>query len=203
MEKYIWSLDVSTTNLGSALWDKSGKLIELKHLELKLGKNITVEDREIHKAELFRNYCVEYKKRIETEFNGEISNIIIEEPIGGSSVNVFTVNMLLSFNGICRYILYNTFGIIPMKISVHESRKLFLPEFIQTKRVKGNIVDVLSFPDEWKKDKKEYIRQKVAILEPQIEWFYDKNGNIKDTSFDMSDSYCCGHAGLKLLRILK
>jgi len=202
MEKYIWSLDVSTTNLGSSLWDKSGKLIELKHLELKLGKDINVEERDMHKAKLFKAYCLEYKKRIETEFNGEITNIIIEEPIGGS-VNAFTVAMLHAFNGMCRYILYDVYGIIPMKISVHESRKLFLPEFVHTKREKGKIVEVLSFPDEWKKNKKEYIRQKVAKLEPQIEWFYDKNGKIKDTSFDMSDSYCVGHAGLRLLRIIK
>jgi hypothetical protein len=202
MEKYIWSLDVSTTNLGSALWDKEGKLIELKHLELKLNKEINVDDRDICKADLFRKYCLDYKKRIENEFNGEISNIIIEEPIGGS-MNAFTVAMLFSFNGMCRYILYDVFGIIPMKISVHESRKLFLPEFVHTKREKGKIVEVLSFPDEWKKDKKEYIRQKVSVLEPHIEWFYDKNNKIKDTSFDMSDSYCVGHAGLRLLRIIK
>lgn len=202
MEKYVWSLDVSTTNLGSALWDKSGNLIELKHLELKIGKDIKVEDRDIHKAELFRNYCLEYKKRIETEFNGEITNIVLEDPIGGGN-NSFTLALLFAFNGICRFILFDVFHIIPMNISVHESRKLFLPEFVHAVRKKDKIVEVLSFPEEWKNNKKECIRQKVAKLEPQIEWFYNKNGNIKDTSFDLSDSYCVGYAGLKLLRIIK
>jgi len=38
--KYSISLDVSTTNVGVALWNESGKLIELKHLELKIAKDI-------------------------------------------------------------------------------------------------------------------------------------------------------------------
>ena len=59
MEKYYWSLDISTTNIGCALWDCNGKLIELKHLELKVSKNVSVEDRDIHKGEIFRKYVIE------------------------------------------------------------------------------------------------------------------------------------------------
>lgn len=202
MEKYIWSLDISTTNIGCALWDSKGKLIELKHLELKTDKKIPAEDRDMYKAEIFRKYVTDYKERIFNELNGEITHIIVEEPLGGSN-NANTVSLLYGFNGICRYILFKTFNVYPKKISVYDSRKLFCPEFVHTKKEKGVIVEVLSFPPEFRDDKKLYIWKKVAKLEPQIEWFYDKKNELKDMCFDMSDSYCVGYAGLKLLGIIK
>ena len=202
MEKYIWSLDISTTNIGCALWNSKGKLIELKHLELKLGKDIPVEDRDMHKAEIFKEYVVEYKKRILNELNGEIVNIIVEEPLGGSN-NANTVSLLFGFNGICRYILFKVFDVYPKKISVYESRKLFCSELVKTSYKKGEKVETLSFPKEYIKEKKLYIWEKVAKLEPQIEWFYTKNNTLKDMCFDMSDSYCVGYAGLKVLGIIK
>lgn len=208
MENYIWSLDISTTNIGSALWDSNGKLIELKHLELKTDKNIPVEDRDIHKAEIFRKYVNDYKERILNELNGEITHIIVEEPLGGSN-NSNTVSLLFGFNGICRYILFIVFGIYPKKISVYNSRKLFCTELVHTSNVKNRktgkieIIETLSFPDEYKKEKKLYIWKKVCKLEPQIEWFYKKDGSPKDMNFDLSDSYAVGVAGLKQLGILK
>ncbi len=203
MEKYIWSLDISTTNIGSALWDNKGKLIELKHLELKTDKNVSVDDRDIHKAEIFRKYVLEYKERILNELNGEIIHIVVEEPLGGSN-NANTVSLLYGFNGICRYILYTVFGKYPMKISVHESRKLFCTELVHTKKVKGELTEVLSFPEEYRDKKKLYVWEKVCKLEPQIEWFYKKDSKEpKDMCFDMSDSYAVGFAGLKRLGIIK
>lgn len=204
MEKYIWSLDISTTNIGSALWDSKGKLIELKHLELKTDKSIPVADRDIHKAEIFRKYITDYRDRIFNELNGEITNIIVEEPLGGSN-NSNTVSLLFGFNGICRYILYTVFGVYPMKISVYESRKLFCSELVKTTYKKnGEKIETLSFPDEYKKEKKLYIWKKVCNLEPQIEWFYKRDSDEpKDICFDMSDSYAVGFAGLKTLGIIK
>jgi hypothetical protein len=204
MEKYILSLDISTTNIGSALWDSKGKLIELKHLELKTDKSVPVADRDIHKAEIFRKYITDYRDRIFNELNGEITNIIVEEPLGGSN-NSNTVSLLFGFNGICRYILYTVFDVYPMKISVYESRKLFCSELVKTTYKKnGEKVETLSFPDEYKKEKKLYIWKKVCNLEPQIEWFYKKDSDEpKDICFDMSDSYAVGFAGLKTLGIIK
>ena len=202
MEKYIWSLDISTTNIGSALWDKNGKLIELKHLELKLGKDISVEDRDMHKAEIFRRYVEDYKERIKHELNGEITHIVVEEPLGGSN-NSNTVSLLYGFNGICRYLLFRVFNVYPKKISVYDSRKLFCSELVHSEKRKGELVEVLSFPPEYNKEKKLYIWKKVCKLEPQIEWFYKKDTNEpKDMCFDMSDSYAVGIAGLKQLGIL-
>jgi len=204
MEKYIWSLDISTTNIGFALWSINGKLIELKHLELKINKEISVDNRDIHKAEVFRNFVLNYKEHIFNDLNGELSHIIVEEPLGGSN-NPTTNSLLFGFNGICRYILYQIFGIYPMKISVYDSRKLFCPELVKTTYNKiGEKKETLSFPKKYIKDKKLYIWEKVSKLEPQIEWFYKKDGkNPKDMCFDMSDSYAVGYAGLKLMGIIK
>ena len=202
MENYIWSLDISTTNIGMALWSSKGKLIELKHLELKTDKNTPVENRDIYKAEIFKKYVLDYKEHVLNVHNGVIDHIIVEEPLGGSN-NANTVSLLFGFNGICRYILYTVFGIYPMKISVYESRKLFCEELVKVSYVKGEKKETLSFPPEYRKEKKLYIWKKVCNLEPQIEWFYKRNSdNPKDMCFDMSDSYAVGFAGLKKLGII-
>jgi len=208
MENYIWSLDISTTNIGMALWNDSGKLIELKHLELKTDKNTPVENRDIYKAEIFKNYVLEFKDRILNELNGKIVHIIVEEPLGGSN-NANTVSLLFGFNGICRYILYNIFDTYPIKISVYDSRKSFCSELVHPSRKRNKKTglmedsETLSFPLEYRKDKKLYIWEKVSKLEPQIEWFYKKDGKTpKDMCFDMSDSYAVGFAGLKQLGII-
>jgi len=201
---YVWSLDISTTNIGFALWNIEGKLIELKHLELKIDKNTPIEQREICKAELFRNYVTDYKLHILNELNGQITTIIVEEPLGGSN-NAFTVSLLFGFNAICRYILFKEFNVHPLKISVYDSRKNFLREFVHIKKVKGEITEVLSFPKGWKSaEKKKCVWEKVVKLEPQIEWFYKKDTNEpKDICYDMSDSYCCGYAYFRQTGILK
>lgn len=203
MEKYSWSLDVSTTNVGSSLWDSNGKLIELKHLELNIDKDTPIENRDIVKADHFKNYAFSYKERIEKEYDGKIINVIIEEPLPNTSININTTSLLLGFNGMVRFVLYEVFGVPPIKITVHQSRKLFCPELTHLTKRKGETVVVLSFPDEYRDKKKQYIWEKVCKLEPQIEWFYKKDGSPKDACFDMSDSYAVGYAGLKLLEIIK
>lgn len=209
MEKYIWSLDVSTTNIGSTLVSSDGKLIELKHLALKIDKDIPIENRYIYKAEMFKKYAIEYKERVLNMLNGEIIHIIIEEPLGGSN-NSNTVSLLFSFNGICSYILYEIFNIYPKKISVYESRKLFCKELLKISHKKnkktGEIetIETLSFPPEYIKEKKLYIWKKVCTLEPQIKWFYKKDSKEpKDMCFDMADSYCCCYSGMIKFDLLR
>lgn len=202
MEKYIWSLDVSTTNVGCALWDSKGKLIELKHLELNADKSVDVEDRDIMKAEIFRNYCQTYKQYVYDELNGDIVSVFIEAPLPNTKININTTALLLGFNGMARFILYDVFKFPPFKITVHDSRRLFLIDLVHKERRKGVDVDVLSFPKEYIKLKKQYIWEKVSKLEPQIEWFYTRNYTLKNMCFDLSDSYVVGIAGLILSGII-
>ena len=201
--EYFWSLDVSTTNVGSALWDKRGKLIELKHLSLKINKDVPVEFRDLHKADLFKEYCENYKRKIETEYNGKVKHVFIEAPLSNTPRNINTTALLLGFNGIARYILYEVFGFPPEKITVYESRKLFCPELVKTtKKRDGSVKETLSFPPNYRTRKKTYIWEKVSNLEPQINWFYTRNNTLKDICYDMSDSYCVGYAGLKKIGVV-
>ena len=203
MIKYIWSLDVSTTNVGSSLWDENGKLIELKHLSLKNDKNIPVDERDIRKIDVFKEYCYAYKQYIENNLNGEMFHIFIEAPLQNTPKNINTTALLLGFNGMARYALYEIFDLIPTRISVYDARKLFCPELVRkTRKRNGEPVETLSFPLKYKNEKKLYIWEKVANLEPQIQWFYTKNNTLKDICFDMSDSYAVGIAGLKMLGII-
>ena len=202
---YYLSFDVSTTNVGVALWNSDATLEELKHLQLKVDRKIPSEERYVHKANLLKNYLKEYKDYIETKLKGEIIDIFIEAPLSNTPKNINTTAMLLGFNGIASYKLYEIFDVIPKPISVHDSRKIFCPEFIRVdvKKRTGEKKEVLSFPKGWKNnEKKEYIRSKVAKLEPQIEWFYTRNDTIRKTSYDMSDAYAVGFSSLVVLGII-
>lgn len=207
MKKYSWSLDLSTTNVGMALWENdSGKLIELTHLQLKIDRNTIKEDRYLVKAKMFNEYVETYKRHVSDTYNAEIDNVFIEEPFKNTSVNINTTALLLEFNGIACYILNEIFNTPPLRISVHDSRKIFCPELIVKKKRKGKIVDVLSFPKDV--DKKHYIWEKVSASEPNIQWFYkkDKKKNltdkIHDHSYDMADAYVVGHCGLRVLGLI-
>lgn len=199
--QYSWSLDISTTNVGAALWDENGKLVELKHLELKVDSSIPQEERILVKADIFAKYICEYEKRVKERYGAKIENVFVEAPFSNTPKNINTTAMLLGFNGIARYILYKQFGKQPYLITVYQSRKIFCPELVKTtKKRNGEIKETLSFPKGV--DKKEYIWKKVSKLEPNIQWFYTRNNTLKSSSFDMSDAYCVGYSGLKVFGII-
>ena len=203
MKKFSWSLDISTTNVGMALWDEDGNLIELNHMQLKVDRIIPPEDRDISKADLFKDYVINFKNRVKEEYDAEIENIFVEAPLPNTKVNIFTTALLLGFNGMARYVLFEVFGIPPLKITVHDCRRIFCPEFVRTVKRKGEMLKVLSFPKGWKsKEKKEYLRVKVGYLEPDVSWNYTRNNTIKETSYDMSDAYVVGIAGLITMDVI-
>ena len=87
---------------------------------------------------------------------------------------------------------------------MHESRKVFLPEFVKLVKKKGVMEEVLSFPKGWKSDeKKHYIWEKVCKLEEHIRWDMKNTGMPKDYCYDISDAYCVGYSQLKLDGIIK
>ncbi|MFW5847569.1 MAG: hypothetical protein ACOCVF_01435 [bacterium] len=200
MKSFSWSLDISTTNVGMALWDGNGKLVELKHLQLKVDRSIPEENRYLHKAKMFKNYIKEYKVKIEKEFGAKIVNIFVEAPLVHTSINRNTTAKLLGFNGITCYILCEVFNVEPFLISVYDSRKIFFPELVNRKKVKGKIKETLSFPKNI--DKKEYIWKKVNSVFKNIEWSYDNKGKLKKQNFDMSDSVVVGVCGLIVANII-
>lgn len=188
--KYYLSIDISTSNAGFTVFDSGYKLADYRHLQLTIDKDTVKENKEYKKAEIFKKYLSEIKEQYPT-----IEAVYIEKSLISSN-NINTATMLTSFNAICRYIILQELNIIPTQITVSDSRKIFLAEHCINKKIKGVITSVLSFPAEFKDNKKEFIRQKVARLEPSIIWIYKKNGSISDLSYDISDSYCVGYAGM-------
>lgn len=201
LNKYSWSLDISTTNIGMTLWNQNGELVDIRHLKLEADKSVPEEVRYLDKADTFREYITHFKTSIERTHNCVIEHIFVEAPLMNTPVNIETTAKLLAFNGIACYILHQVFGVPPLLITVYQSRKIFCPELVNKKTVKGKIKETLSFPKDV--DKKVYIWNKVAKQYPQIQWHYKKSGAIKETSYDMSDSVAVGYAGLKVLGIIK
>lgn len=197
LNKFYIGLDVSTSNCGISLWDSDGVLKELKHIKLDVESTIPEEDRYIYKAEIFKDYFIKYKQYIYDQYDGVVDGVFIEKPLNGVVKNAHTVALLLGFNGIVCYIAYQIFNVPPLLISVHQSRKIFLPEFVTKK-------GTLSFPKGWKSyEKKMYIWEKVSKIYPDIKWIYKKDGvTPKDENFDMSDSVAVGYSSLKILGII-
>jgi hypothetical protein len=200
-KEFSWSLDISTTNVGMALWNEEGELVELKHLELNVDKSVPEEDRYIYKANLFKTYIKDFKERILKEYDAELTNIFVEAPLNNTPVNINTTAKLLGFNGIACYILYEVFKQPPYLISVYQSRKLTLLDIIKkTKKKNGEIKETLSFPKGI--DKKHFIWERVSKLQPEVNWFYTKTGKLKNSSYDMSDAFLVGIAGLLVMEII-
>jgi len=181
----VLGLDVSTRTIGWALFDiQSKELLELTHISPRPKSKENQDNSKIKelllKAEVFKSKLIEYK-------NLGIVRVIIEEPLLNSN-NVNTVQVLMRFNSfICKEI-YDMLGIVPEFISTYNSRKFAFPELVQ-QNDKGKYVLFGGLPKDI--DKKMIIWEKVAKLEPQIQWQYTKNNTLKKENFDQTDAYCC------------
>ena len=181
----VLGLDVSTRTIGWALFDiQSKELLELTHISPRPKSKENQENSKIKelllKAEVFKSKLIEYK-------NLGIVRVIIEEPLLNSN-NINTVQVLMRFNSfICKEI-YDMLGIVPEFISTYNSRKFAFPELVQ-QNDKGKYVLFGGLPKDI--DKKMIIWEKIAKLEPQIQWQYTKNNTLKKENFDQTDAYCC------------
>jgi hypothetical protein len=201
-EKYILGLDVSTKTIGIALFEDMGDKGELKLLHHVTPK---VKPRPTDKMqELFEKARIFEEEFLNKYADIGITRVIIEEPLLGSN-NVHTVATLLRFNGMVSRSVYDTLGIIPEFISSYDARCYGFPELmaVRTKNKKGEPYTekeiaskkpVLFGAYDWDIDKKMVIWEKVAELEPQIDWQYTKNATLKTENFDMTDAYTCVRA---------
>lgn len=205
-KEIILGLDVSTTCIGICLLlndgSEYGKIIELTHINPKPAKKKVKGIEEIFlKKRCFEEYIKNFK-----DFN--ITKAVIEEPLLSSN-NQNTVATLLRFNGMISDCIYNIFGVVPTYISSYDARKYSFPELMairkfgkdekqyEAKKIEKAIKDskfVLFGSYPWTIDKKSVLQQKVAELFPQIEWIYNKKGDLVKQNFDASDSYvaCLG-----------
>lgn len=205
-KEYILCLDVSTSTIGVALFEDlgdKGKLNLLHHITPKIKpkpkKKIEEMFLKVKAFEAFLKKYVDYG----------ITTVIIEEPLLRSN-NVNTVATLLRYNGMISNSVYNILGVVPDYISSYDARKYAFPELmaIRTHDKKGKpyteakikkAKPVLFGAYPWDVDKKLILWEKVAELEPQIVWLYNKNKVLSKENFDMSDSYVTGISYMKMI----
>jgi hypothetical protein len=114
-----------------------------------------------------------------------INKVIIEEPLLTSN-NINTVGILMRFNTLVCKEVFDVLNIMPEFISTYNARKFAYPELIQKNK---NGKEVLFGGLEKTIDKKKLIWELVSSKEPQINWHYDKKGNLKKENFDQTDAY--------------
>ena len=193
-------LDVSTQTIGVSLiiddGSEYGKIFELTHIKPKVSSKVEGIEQLFLKNKIFKEFLVKYK-----DFG--IDFVVIEEPLLKSN-NVNTVSTLLRFNGMISDSVYNVLGIVPEYISSHDARKYAFPDLMAVRKYdkkenqypskkiekgikEANLVLFGSYP--WTIDKKTVLQQKVSDIFPQIEWLYNKKGELKKENFDGVDAY--------------
>ena len=198
--EFLLALDVSTSCIGIALFEDMGD-----HGELKLLHHVSpkVKPKPLSKMEeLFRKVEIFEQEFLVKYSDVGITRVVIEEPLLQSN-NVYTIATLLRFNGMISKSVYDAIGVVPEFISSYDARKYAFPELMAVRRFKKDgtpLADkviakntpVLFGAYEFDIDKKYVLWEKVAELEPQVIWFYDKKNKLKKETFDTSDAYVCG-----------
>ena len=208
--KIILGLDVSTACIGVTLLldDGSdyGKIIELTHISPKVSSKIKGIEQLFIKKHIFEDFIKKFK-------DIGIDEAVIEEPLLRSN-NINTCGTLLRFNGMISDCIYNILGVVPEYISSYDARKYSFPELMairkygkdgkqyEYRKIFNEIKDsklVLFGSYSWEVDKKTVMQNKVSEIFPEIEWVYDKKGELKKENFDASDSYvaCLGYLNYK------
>jgi hypothetical protein len=184
-DRVFVSFDISTSCIGVSIFNENFELTSVKALKMTTNKDCQ-DDPEITKGDGFKKFVEELKIY-------EIIDIFVEEPLVKSN-NVYTVNKLLKFNGICSYILRDVLGIIPKFMSVDEVRRIFCPEMTEYDAKKNKFT--LKFKSR-KVDPKTYIFEKIAKDYENISWLFNKNGKLKTENFDITDSIALAKSSFK------
>lgn len=195
--EFLLALDVSTSTIGIALFEDLGECGSLKLLHHVSPK--VKPQPESKMEELFRKVEIFEKEFLSNYADFGITKVVIEEPLLQSN-NVYTIATLLRFNGMISKSVYDTIGVVPEFISSYDARKFAFPELMAVRRFKKDGTElaekviaknkpVLFGAYDHDIDKKYVLWEKVAELEPQVTWFYDKKNKLKKETFDTSDAY--------------
>jgi hypothetical protein len=178
----ILGLDISTKTIGWSIFDiNNAKLLEASHFSPKIKPQPEDKNEELlKKADIFKKHLEQYK-------DVGISKIVIEQPLLQSN-NLYTVGTLIRFNSMVMRDCYHIFGVVPSFISTYDSRKYAFPDLVGLND-KNKMVLFGGYPKDI--DKKHVIWEHVNNLCPEVEWFYDKNGNLKKENYDTADSITC------------
>jgi|TARA_R110000796_G_scaffold26809_8_gene74103 Holliday junction resolvasome RuvABC endonuclease subunit len=196
---YVLGLDVSTKTTGVALLKDNGtdgELTLLTHVSpVVKPKPLSKLKEQFEKVSIFEAEFLDKYKDL------DIRIVVIEEPLLQSN-NIYTAGTLLRFNGMIARAVYETLGVVPVFVSSYDARKYAFPDLMEIRTVnkKGEPYTekeiskkhpVLFGGYDWGIDKKTVIWDKVADLEPKIDWLFDKKQKLKKENYDMADAYAC------------
>ena len=200
--RIILGIDISTACLGVSLAKYDGREVEIlkiSHVKPKVSRKIKGTETLFLKAKQFKEEFIEQYKDI------GLTDIVIEEPLPNSQNNN-TVTTLLRFNGMISQSIYEATGIVPTYISSYDARKYAFPELMairkfnkkgeeyedkKIRRALKNNELVLYGDYPFNCEKKYIVWNKISEMFPDIQWEYDKNGELRTENFDASDSLVC------------
>lgn len=212
IHRVILGLDVSTSCIGASIVIDDGesqpKIVKITHVVLKIVKDIKGIETLFLKKQIFEEEFLSHLK----DFG--ITDVIIEEPLLSSN-NSVVVGTLLRFNGMISDSIYRILGVVPCFISSYDSRMFSFPELCSLRKYNkkgkeyplshikndiknGNLTLFGSYP--YDIDKKSIMMNMVDKIYPDIEWVYDKKGNIKKENYDACDSLICALAYININR---
>ena len=203
MEKrIILGLDVSTACTGVSIVsvNEAGqpKVEYIDMFKFKNSKKYTGSDALFYKLQQFID-------RFSKIHDFGFTDIIIEEPLPNSQ-NRNTLVSLLRFNGMLSQYVWQTTGVIPKYISSYHARRFAFPELLAVRKFNksGEAYDVHHIETALKKSevvlfgnyawdcaKKNILWNLVSEQFPDIQWAYDKKGELIKENFDASDALVC------------
>jgi len=208
--RIILGMDISTACIGVCVVKDCGdgdkpEILYIGHKTPKVSNKIKGIESLFIKKQIFEE---EFLPEISNAFN--ITDVIIEEPLLSSN-NVNTVATLLRFNGMISEAIYRIIGVVPNFISSYDARLYSFPELVSIrkynkkgeeyplKHIKKAIEEqkaVLFGSYPFDVDKKMVMMNMVNELyhDGEIEWIYNKKGELKKENFDACDSLICALA---------
>lgn len=213
--RLILGLDVSTACIGVSIVRDDGEnrpeILYLSHKTPTIPRKIKGIEALFLKKQIFED---EFVGDIKDKF--KITDVVIEEPLLSSN-NINTVATLLRYNGMVAESIYRLLGVVPSFISSYDARAYSFPELVSIRKYnkKGNEYDLVHIKSAIKNnkivlfgsypfdvDKKTVMMNMVNDMysDNNIEWIYDKNGNLKKENFDACDSLICVLAFININR---
>lgn len=208
--RVVLGLDISTACIGASIVLDDGvnqpKILKLTHVSPKVNNKIKGIEALFLRKELFDTQFISTLK------DYGITDVVIEEPLLSSN-NVNTVATLLRFNGMISESIYHELKIVPQFISSYDARMYSFPELVSIRKynkkgeeyplkhiksalANNNIVLFGAYPFDI--DKKTVMMNKVNEVYDDIEWIYNKKGELKKENYDACDSLVCALAYINI-----
>jgi hypothetical protein len=205
--RIILGLDVSTSCIGAVIVKDDGsdnppKLLKMMHLSPRIDDKYKGLEALFKRKDNFENQFINPLK------DYGITDVVIEEPLLTAN-NAITVATLLRYNGMIAESVYRVLGIMPSFISSYDARMYSFPELISLRKYnkKGNnyplqhiknaiknnhVVLFGSYP--FDVDKKSIMMNMVNTIYDEIEWIYNKQGELLKQNYDACDALICALA---------